>query len=691
MAHHDRLRPSGYPHTPVVDRVDTYHGTAVRDPYRWLEDADEPEVLAWTRTQHDLARSVLDELPGRDDHRRRLTEVWNYPRMGQPVERGGKLFFTKNDGLQPQSPLYVREQNGRERVLLDPNTLSEDGTVALMEWEPSPDGRLLAYNLSESGEDWRVAHVRDVATGEDLDDVLRCIKFSPLAWDAEGDGFFYSRFPAEATDAGEANREQSHRLFYHRVGTSQDADLFVFEHSTLRGVILQPEVTEDGRYLVVTIAGDSFIYNRLSYARLDRWPAVEVVPLFDELDASYECIGTVGEELLVLTSKDAPRGRIVAVHPDRSAQMRTVVAETDDVIGGAAVAGGQLVVTRMRDAHDVVERFAFDGTPLGEIGLPGIGSASGAASRSLASQTRVFIPYSSFLAPQTILEHDLETGETRTFFAPEIPGFDAGGYRTRLVSATSADGTRVPVFVTGPAELEPDGSHPTILYGYGGFDVSVKPSYPSWLPAWLDRGGLYAVAVLRGGGEYGDEWHLDGMFERKQNVFDDFHAAATMLCEEGYTSPERLAIEGGSNGGLLVAASMLQHPESFGAVLCHVPVTDMLRYQHFTAGRYWTSEYGDAERDESHFRALLAYSPLHNVADGAAYPPILITSADHDDRVVPMHSKKLAARLQAADPGSNVVLLRIETKAGHGAGKPVAKQIDLRTDVLAFLDATIGR
>lgn len=696
MRDHNRLRPARYPNTPTVDQRDTYHGAAVGDPYRWLEDTDDPQVRAWTEAQHDLARSLLDDLPGREKYHNRLTEVWNYPRIGQPVERGGRLFFTKNDGLQPQSVLYVRDEDGRERVLLDPNTLSDDGTVALMEWEPSLDGRLLAYNLSESGEDWRFARVRDVATGDDLGDRLDRIKFSPLAWDAAGGGFFYSRFPDEAADAGEANREQSHRLYYHPVGEPQDADSFVFEHPTLHGVILHPEVTEDGRYLIITIAGDSFIYNRLSYARLDDWPSEdrappEVVPVFDELDASYECVGTVGDELLVLTSKDAPRRRIVAVHPDRPGQMRTVVPETDDVIDGAAIAGGQLVITRMRDAHDVVERFAFDGTPLGEIGLPGIGSASGAASRSLASQTRVFVPYSSFLSPQTILEHDLETGETRTFFAPAIPGFDADRYRTRILFATSADGTRVPVFVTGPAEPALDGSNPTILYGYGGFDISMKPSYPSWLPAWLERGGLYAVAVLRGGGEYGDEWHLAGMFERKQNVFDDFHAAASMLCAEGYTSPRRLAIEGGSNGGLLVATSMLQHPGSFGAVLCHVPVIDMLRYQHFTAGRYWTSEYGDAERDESHFRALYAYSPLHTVADGADYPPVLIMSADHDDRVVPMHSKKFAARLQAADPGSNVVLLRIETKAGHGAGKPVTKQIDLRTDVFAFLDATIGR
>ncbi|MFW5690119.1 MAG: prolyl oligopeptidase family serine peptidase [Spirochaetota bacterium] len=700
MANETNLRPDSYPDTTAVDHTDTYFETPVADPFRWLEDADDPRVLEWTQAQHDLARSILDRLPGRDEYQHRLTRVWDYPRMGQPLLRGGRLFSTRNTGLQAQPVLSVREPDGTERVLLDPNTLSDDGTVALMEWEPTRDGRLLGYALSESGEDWRTVRIRDVESGNDLAESLGRIKFSPISWLPSGSGFFYSRFPDGATDSGERNRDQSHQLFFHRVGTLQSEDRFIFEHPTLRGVILHPEVTADGRYLVVTVTGDSFIYNRLSIADLGKADAlspvtppeaIEVRPLFDELDASYRCIGTLGDQLLVLTSKDAPRLRIALVHPSRPSELETLVPESEDVIEDAHVAGGEIIVSRLRNAYSAVERYDLSGEPRGEIALPGIGSTTGAAEGALPDQRRIFIPYSSFLSPPSILEYDLETGVSSVHFEPHIEGFDADRYETRQVFATSRDGTRVPVFVTTAKRVRMDSSNPTILYGYGGFDVSLKPSYPSWLPVWLEEGGVYAVAVLRGGGEFGDEWHLAGMFERKQNVFDDFAAAAAELCSTGYTSERRLAIEGGSNGGLLVAATMLQHPSRFGAVLCHVPVTDMLRYQHFTAGRYWTSEYGDAQKSEEHFRALLAYSPLHNVEDGRDYPPILIMSADHDDRVVPMHSKKFAARLQQADAGSNVVLLRIETRAGHGAGKPTTKQIELRADVFAFLAATIRR
>lgn len=692
-----RLRPDSYPAPPTVDQIDSYHGTPVADPYRRLEEADTPEVQAWTEAQSRLAHRILGALPGRSAYETRLKEVWNFPRMGQPVERGRFLFYTRHDGLQPQPVLYVREGDGPPRVLLDPNALSDDGTVALMEWEPSSDGATLAYALSESGADWRTVRFLDVAGGESPDDELTNIKFSSLAWDPEDAGIFYSRFPEGAADEGTSNREQSHELCHHRLGTAQREDTVVFVHPTLTGVILEPQVSEDGRFLVITIAGDSYVYNRLSVARLPRtgqlgsgYADLTVQPLYPELDAAYRFVGTAGDELLIVTTKDAPRERLVRVHPDRPQDMTTVIPEGEHVLSEAVVAGGQLIVTRMENAHDVVERWSMDGKLLGTIDLPGIGSTPGAGIRAKSTQRRVFIPYSSFLTPPEILVHDLDAGTTEPYFRPEIPGFNPYAYETTQLFATSADGTRVPLFVTAARTVRLDGTNRTILYGYGGFDISMKPNYPNWLPAWLEAGGIYAVAVLRGGGEFGEQWHLDGMFEKKQNVFDDFAAAAETLIAEGYTTSARLAIEGGSNGGLLVAASMLQHPDLFGAVLCHVPVADMLRYQHFSAGRYWTSEFGDAERNESHFRALLAYSPVHNVVDGRRYPPILIMSADHDDRVVPMHSKKLAARLQAADRGENVVLLRIETKAGHGAGKPTAKQIELRADVLAFLDATTG-
>ncbi|HKJ86363.1 MAG TPA: prolyl oligopeptidase family serine peptidase [Spirochaetia bacterium] len=688
----NHLRPDRYPQTRRTDDHDDFFGTVVHDAYRWLEEADNPEVLAWTQRQHDLAHAVLSRLPRRDRYLSRLREVWDYPRMDQPVERGGTLFFTRNDGLRAQPSLFARGPDGRERVLLNPNAINEDGTVALMEWEPSLDGRYLAYALSESGEDWRTVLVRDVETGLDLAERLEHIKFSPLSWMPDGDGFFYSRFPDDAADAGAGNRRQSHQLYYHRVGSDQIEDVLVFQHPTLEGVILAPHVTEDGNFLVVSIAGDSFIYNRLSVAELsDRAiGSLTMRPLFADLDASYELVGTRGRELLILTTRDAPRGRIIAVDPNRPDDLKTAVPESRDVIAHAVIASGRIVVTRIRDAHDIVELFSLGGEPAGEIALPGIGSTFAAGEGALASHRRIYLPFASFLAPTKILEHDLDSGETTELFASSVNGFEPDRYETRMVFATSPDGTRVPVFVTARKGLALDGSNRAILYGYGGFDISMKPAYRSWLPVWLEEDGVFAVAVLRGGGEYGDEWHLAGMFERKQNVFDDFAAAADQLVADGYTSHANLAIEGGSNGGLLVAASMLQHPAKYGAVLCHVPVTDMLRYQHFTAGRYWTSEFGDADLNEEYFRALRAYSPLHNVIEGAGYPPILITSADHDDRVVPMHSKKFAAALQQADPGSNVVLLRIETKAGHGAGKPTSKQIELQTDVFAFLAAALG-
>jgi prolyl oligopeptidase len=697
---HSHLRPDHYPAAPRSDVQDVYFGTTVPDPYRPLEDPEDPAVASWTQAQHDLARAVLDRLPGRDDYHRRLTEVWNRPKMDPPVRRGTRLFYSYNDGLQPQPVLYVEEIRDEidaeataaaaaparpARVLLDPAKLSADGTTALMEWEPDADGRLLAYALSESGEDWRSVRVRDVDRGEEFPETLEHIKFTNLAW--YGRGFFYSRFPADATDHGTNNREQIHQLYYHRLGTPQDEDELVYTHPTLRGVILRPEVSDDARYLIITVEGDSFVYNRLYYAAL---PSFEVRPLFEELEASYEFVGTDGDGILILTSRDAPRGRIVRVHPEQPAEMSTVVPESTDVIEHAVLAGGQLVVTRMHDGYNSVHRFSPTGELLGKIPLPGLGSTPGAGIGARAVDTSIYISYSSFLSPPTILQYHFKDDVCTRLFEPEIPAFPAAEYETRQIFATSRDGTQVPVFVTARRGVELQGDNPTVLLGYGGFDIALKPLYFTWLPVWLERGGVFAVACLRGGSEYGTDWHLDGMFEKKQNVFDDFAAAAEAVKERGYTRTERLAIEGGSNGGLLVAATMLQHPDEVGAVLCHVPVADMLRFQHFTAGRYWTSEYGDADADEAQFRALYAYSPVHNVEDGRDYPPILIMTADHDDRVVPMHSKKLAARLQAADPGRNAVLLRIETKAGHGAGKPTAKQIEQRADVLAFLETAVG-
>jgi len=556
------LQAPEYPLTRPDPVKDDFFGTEVIDPYRWLENAEDPEVVAWTEHQHDLAHATLARLPGRGAFRKRLQEVWRYPKMDLPVLRGERLFFEKNEGLQPQSILYVREGE-EERVLIDPNALSNDGSVALMEWEPTADGSVLGYAVSENGEDWRTIRILDVATGAKFEEQLTRVKFSPIAWAPGDQGFFYSRFPDEAADLGDGNREQAHQVFCHGLGTDQNDDVLIYEHPSLRGIILWPQVTHDGRYLIVNTAGDSYIYSRVFVARLSEFDPTQqrdaplaIEPMYDQLDAYYECIGTVGEELIFLTSKNAPRKQIAAAHPGSPQNVRTIVAASDDVISEASIAGGQIIVTAMHDAQDVIVRYSPDGAELGPIDLPGIGSCGGAADRALPDQKRVFIPFSSCLTPRLILEYNLEDDTTTELFKPEVSGFDPAPYETRQLFVESKDGTNVPVFVTCRRDATLDGAHPTILYGYGGFDVNIKPSYASWLPVWLEDGGVFASAVSRGRGEYGDEWHTAGMFEKKQSVFDDFAAAAEGLIREGYCTSRRLAIEGGSNGDLLVAAAM---------------------------------------------------------------------------------------------------------------------------------------
>ncbi|MGJ3240541.1 MAG: prolyl oligopeptidase family serine peptidase [Anaerolineae bacterium] len=674
-----------YPTTRKADIVADFFGTSVADPYRWLEDADSEEVQAWTQTQSDLANVHLTRLPARDYLRQRLTDVWNYPKYGMVPRRcNNRLFFTKNDGLQAQPTLYVQDGDETPRTLIDPNTLSDDGTVALVDWQPTSDGRYMMYALSESGLDWRTFKVRDVTSGDDLEDTLTKIKFSSVAWRKDHSGFYYARFPDDVKDAGENNREVSHQLYFHRLGTAQSDDVLIYEHPELPGVNLSPQVTNDDRYLLVYVSGESFVYNRLYYREIDNKD--DFVRLFDALDAAYQVIGNDGNTLYVQTTRDAPNKRLMAIDLDQATNWRELIAEGDDVIQGITIANQQFVVTYMHHAHHIIKVFEKDGQFSHQIDLPAIGSTGFyAGAGSDPDDETIFVPFTSYLHPLSIYEYNLKTRTLSTLFDVTVPAFNPDHYETQQVFYTSKDGTTVPMFITAKKGIELNGDHPTILYGYGGYDVSLSPSYASYLPIWLEHGGVYAVANLRGGGEYGEQWHLDGMLDKKQNTFDDFIAGAEYLIAQGYTHSDKLAIEGGSNGGLLVAACMIQRPELYGAVLCHVPVIDMLRFQHFTAGRYWTSEYGDADKDESHFKFLMAYSPLNNIQTGSDYPPLLIMTADHDDRVVPMHSKKFAAALQAANQ-NNITLLRIDTKAGHGMGKPTAKIIDQRVDVFAFLN-----
>jgi prolyl oligopeptidase len=676
-----------YPKTRKVDIEDDFFGATVPDPYRWLENADDPEVLAWTQTQHDFVEEILGGLPARDSFRQRLTAVWDYPKYGAvPRKVNGRFFFTKNDGLQAQAILYVWDEGKEPRVLIDPNTFSDDGTMSMLDWQPSSDGNLMMYGISESGLDWRTFKIRDVDTGQDLDDTLSHIKFSSVSWRKDGSGFFYSRFPETVQDEGEGNQAVSHQVYFHTLGTAQTDDQFIYEHPELKGLTLGAQVSDDDCYLVLYVAGDSFVYNRLYYREIDS--EGDFVRLFDALDAAYEFIGNDSDTFYIATTKNSPNKRVVALDLKNPDAWRDVVPESDDVIAGVTMANQQFVVTYMHHAQHIIKVFGKAGNFVRDIPMPTIGSVAlfaGAASKP--EDTEIFIPYMSFLRPITVYQYDFKTNLLSSVFEVEVPQFNPDDYETRQVFYQSKDGTTVPMFVTAKKGLPLKGDNPTILYGYGGYDISLTPVYPSWLPLWLERGGVYVVANLRGGGEYGEKWHLAGMLEHKQNTFDDFHAAAEWLIANDYTSSKKLAIEGGSNGGLLVAVAMIQRPELYGAVLCHVPVIDMLRFQHFTAGRYWTSEYGDANSAKEHFDFLFDYSPLHNIKPNTKYPPLLIMTADHDDRVVPMHSKKFAAALQEADSSNNVILLRIETKAGHGLGKPTAKMIDERVDVFAFLNA----
>src|SRR5881296_2830004 len=609
-----------YPAARRSDVVDDYHGTQVPDPYRWLEDPDAPETRAWIEAENRLTESWLSEIPQRGPIRKRLTELWNYPKYGTPFHKAGPYFFFKNDGLQNQSVLYKQASLAADpAVLLDPNLLSADGTIALSTLAVSEDGRLLAYGTSASGSDWEELHVRDIAAARDRSDHLRWVKFSGASWTRDGQGFFYSRYP-EVADKALTSVNRFQRLYYHRLGTDQAQDLLVYERPDQPDWGMNAEVTDDGRYAVLHVWLGTDRRNRVYYLDLKspKRPRVtgEVVRLLDDFDASYGFIGNDGPVFYFLTDLAAPRKRVLAIdtrRPDR-ARWREVIPQGEDVLEG------------VRIIHNM------------------------------------FVAFTSFLYPTTIFRYDFTSGATSVFKAPALD-FDPSGYETKQVFYTSKDGTRVPMFITHKKGIKLDGTNPTYLYGYGGFNISLTPSFSVSLLAWLEMGGVYAMPNLRGGGEYGEDWHQAGMHEQKQNVFDDFIAAAEYLIAQRYTSPAKLAIGGGSNGGLLVGAAMTQRPELFGAALPAVGVMDMLRFHKFTIGWAWVTEYGSAD-STAQFPYLYKYSPLHNIEPGTRYPATLITTADHDDRVVPGHSFKFAATIQAAQAGPQPVLIEIETKAG---------------------------
>jgi prolyl oligopeptidase len=671
-----------YPFTRTVDQVDDYHGTPVADPYRWLEDVDAPETLEWIRQQNELTFSFLESIPARAGIRQRLTELWDYARASAPHKRGERYFQFRNSGLQNQDVLYtLASLTGGPRMLLDPNTLAADGTLALNSWSVSRDGLWLAYAISASGSDWQTWHVRAVDTGQDFPETLEWSKFSGAAWRRDGSGFYYARFPAPAAGQTYSDANYNQQLYFHRRNTPQNEDVLVYERPDHREWSFDTAVSEDGRYLILHVWQGTDVRNRLFYHDLETGGGM--VELIGDLEAAYRFVGNDGPVFYLRTDLAAPRGRLIAVdttQPER-ANWQTLIPQHDDVLEDVDLIHDQFIARYQHDAHHRLQRLALDGTPLGEIALPTLGSVL-----SLTGQredAELFFTFESFVHPPAVYRYDFQQSACTVCWSPTLR-FDAAPYETRQVFVTSPDGTRVPMFLVQRRGLIPDGSHPTILYGYGGFNISLTPWFAISPLVWLEMGGVWAVANLRGGGEYGEEWHQAGMLQRKQNVFDDFIACAEYLIAEGITSTPQLAIEGGSNGGLLVGACLTQRPELCGAAVAEVGVMDMLRFQHFTIGWAWVSDYGSAE-DPEQFKTLYAYSPLHNLRSGSHYPATLITTGDHDDRVVPGHSFKFAAALQAAQAGDRPTLIRIQTKAGHGLGKPTAILIAERADIYAFL------
>jgi len=672
-----------YPETRRGDVVEEHFGVPVADPYRWLENdvRSDPEVRDWVTRQNEVTDAFLRTLGGRDAIRARMTEIYNYERFGLPRRAGNRYFYTRNDGLQNQSVLYVREGlDGEARVLIDPNGWSADGATALAEWRPSEDGRYLVYSIQDGGTDWRTVHVLDVATGQPTSDEVRWVKFSNLDWAKDGSGFFYSRFP-EPGQLAYQQLNENQAVYFHRLGTPQSEDRLVFatpDHPRWNNVA---EVSDDGRWLIVTSSEGTDARYDISLVDLTR-PDAAPRTLIAGMENDWSYLGNRGSVFYWRTNKDAPRQRVVATDISQpELQVREIVGEDEATLEAASIVGERLVLQYLRDAKSEVRVVALDGTPAGTIALPGIGSAGGFMGHAGSSET--FYAFSSFNRPSTIYRYDSATGESRVFAQPTL-SFDPDAYEVSQVFYSSKDGTRVPMFVVRRRDLANAGPRPTVLYGYGGFNISSTPAFqPRWL-TWVDMGGVLAVANIRGGGEYGDAWHDAGRRANKQNVFDDFIAAGEYLIAQNITSRRGLAIEGRSNGGLLVGAVVNQRPDLFAAALPGVGVMDMLRFDRFTAGRYWVDDYGYPDR-EADFRVLRAYSPYHNIRAGVHYPPVLVTTADTDDRVVPGHSFKYIAAMQHADPGGAPHLIRIETRAGHGSGKPTDKQIAEFTDMYAFI------
>ena len=680
--------PLTYPKAHTVDQVDNYFGTKVSDPYRWMEDVDAPQVKAWIDDENKLTRSVLDTVPGRERMHERLTDLMNFERYTAPSRRGSRYFYSHNSGLQNQNVIYWQEGlTGEPHVLLDPNTMSSDGTVAISGLSISDDGRLAAYSIADAGSDWVKWHVREVAVGKDLPDVIEWSKFSSASWLKDGSGFFYEGYDAPKADALKA-ANYFHKIFFHKLGTPQSEDKLIFDRPDDKEMNVGAAVTDDGRYLLIYQTKGSSPNNELAVKDLEL-PEVPVVHISTTADALYSPIDNDGTRFWIQTTLNAPNGRVVEVdlaNPGRE-HWKIIIPESTNNLDSVSMIDDTLIANYLADAQSMVELHTREGELIEQLTLPAIGTAVGFAGKR--TDTETFYQFTNFTTPASVYRLDMKTRRSTIYRQPKLK-FDPARYETKQVFYTSKDGTRVPMFLSYKRGLKLDGTNATILYGYGGFNISLRPEFSSANMLWMEMGGLYAQPSLRGGGEYGEAWHEAGTKLTKQNVFDDFIAAAEWLIAEKYTSPRKLGISGGSNGGLLVAACEIQRPDLFGAVLPSVGVMDMLRFDKFTIGWAWKSDYGAPSENEDEFHALYCYSPLHNLKSGVAYPPTLISTADHDDRVFPAHSFKYAAAMQAAQEGTNPVLIRVETRAGHGGGMPLSKRVELAVDQFTFLVKELG-
>lgn len=676
-----------YPSSKAVPQTDVYFGKTVDDPFRWLEDVDSADTKDWIARQNQLTFGYLGDIPVREKIKERLTKLWNYERYGFPNQHGDKFFYTHNNGLQNQNILYVADElNADRKPLLDPNSLSAGGTVALTGYVPSDNGRLLAYGLASAGSDWNTWKVRDIATAKDLDDKVEWVKFSSVAWTGDDLGFFYSRYDKPNTSSEFTGVNFFQKLYYHKVGTPQEADKLIYQRADEKEWGFGGSVTEDNQYLIISVIRGTEKKNQIFYAKLNDNSAdgaTKVVELISGFESSYQFVGNDGTQFYFETDHSAAKRRVIAIditnpHPN---QWKEIVAETAEAIQSVHLFGDRFFLTYLKDATSIVRQVSTSGERLPDLQVPALGTVAGFGGKRSATET--FYSFTNYITPPTLYRLDLGDNQSAVWRQPQLD-FETEDYVTERVFYESKDGTKIPMIVSHKKGLQRDGKLPTLLYAYGGFNISITPTFSPANLAWMEMGGVYAVPNLRGGGEYGRDWHEAGMIEKKQNVFDDFIAAAEYLIEQKITNPSKLAIQGRSNGGLLIGATMVQRPELFAVALPGVGVLDMLRFHKFTIGWAWVNEYGSSD-DPSQFQSLLAYSPLHNIKPGRRYPATLITTADHDDRVVPGHSFKFAARLQACQSGTKPTLIRIETSAGHGAGTPVSKLIDATADTWAFV------